>query len=339
MIQKINSIELFAGCGGLACGLDKAGFNHILLNEKDKDCCNTLEINKPLWNIQNKSIQEFDFSPHKNKTDFVSGGFPCQAFSHSGKRLGLSDTRGTLFYDFARCLEETKPICFLAENVKGLLTHDGGNTLNIIIDVFSDLGYHLYKPLLLNANNYDVAQKRERVFIFGVQKQYSQNFSFDNIKKGKSPTLNDIFYPGTYYQTAITDTQSPCAKYSDLKIDYFKKIPQGGNWKNLSIEEQKKYLGKMFDSGGGKTGILKRLSMISPSVTLLTSPTQKQTERCHPFENRPLNIREYARIQSFPDEWKFYGSTSSQYRQIGNAVPVNLAYHVGKHIYNQLIKL
>ena len=98
-------------------------------------------------------------------------------------------------------------------------------------------------------------------------------------------------------------------------------------------------MGKMFDSGGGKTGVLRRLSLDEPSLTLLTSPSQKQTERCHPLEIRPLNIREYARIQSFPDDWIFSGSISSQYKQIGNAVPVNLAYHIGLNIINQLIKV
>ncbi len=95
-------------------------------------------------------------------------------------------------------------------------------------------------------------------------------------------------------------------------------------------------MGKMFFSGGGKTGILKRLSLKEPSVTILTSPSQKQTERCHPTEVRPLNIRESARIQSFPDDWKFSGSISSQYKQIGNAVPVNLAFHVGEYILSQI---
>lgn len=121
---------------------------------------------------------------------------------------------------------------------------------------------------------------------------------------------------------------SPCASYPEYKKHLFKKIPQGGCWVNLPEEEQRSYLGKSYDSGGGKRGILHRLHMEKPCLTLLCTPTQKQTERCHPLEERPLSIREYARIQTFDDTYEFHGSMASQYRQIGNAVPVNLAKHV-----------
>ena len=111
-------------------------------------------------------------------------------------------------------------------------------------------------------------------------------------------------------------------------------IPQGGCWKNLPIEIQKSYLGNSFFSGGGKTGILHRLSMNKPCQTLLCTPSQKQTERCHPLYERPLTIREYARIQTFDDDYIFTGSISSQYKQIGNAVPVNMAKSIGQSIMN-----
>lgn len=334
MNNKITSVELFAGCGGLALGLEYAGFKHIALNEFNKDACLTLKSNRPEWNVIHKDIKEVDWSQYKN-IDLLSGGFPCQAFSHSGKRLGLEDTRGTLFYEFGRAIKEINPLCFLAENVKGLISHDNGNTLKIIIQTFSDLGYHVFPHLLLNANFYEVAQKRERIFIFGVKKEYKKFFYFNKPLAQKKLVLQDILKPGFYYPQPILETMG--ANYSPNKKYYFSKIPAGGYWKDLSIEEQKLYLGSMFASGGGKTGILRRLSMSEPCVTLLTSPSQKQTERCHPEEVRPFNIREYARIQSFPDIWKFSGSISSQYKQIGNAVPVNLAKHVGKMIFNQIV--
>lgn len=335
-MRKISSLELFAGCGGMAIGLEKAGFHHLLLNEFDKNAASTLKINRPEWNVLLKDIHQVDFLPYKNKVDLISGGFPCQAFSHSGKRLGFSDTRGTLFYEFARAIKEVEPICFLAENVKGLLSHDQGATIKTIINVFEELGYFVFSPLLLNANNYDVAQVRERVLIFGVKKEHKSYFDFNPPPKASSPTLKDIFLRGNYYETNVDEINSVGNNYSKNKETIFSKIPEGGNWKNLPIDMQKEYLGKMFFSEGGKTGILKRLSYSKPSVTLLTSPSQKQTERCHPKHNRPLNIREYARIQSFPDDWQFLGSISSQYKQIGNAVPVMLAYHVGKQIFSQL---
>lgn len=334
-MNKITSIELFAGAGGLALGMEKAGFSHVALNEFNKDASNTLVLNRPNWNVLSDSISNISWFDYKGKVDIVSGGFPCQAFSHSGKRLGLEDTRGTLFYEFARTLKEVEPLCFLAENVKGLLTHDNGKTLKIIIDTFSDLGYYVFQPLLLNANDYEVAQKRERLLIFGVKKEFKEHFVFTSPPKKEKIVLKDILISNKYYSNPITESEG--TKYSENKIKYFNLIPEGGNWKNLSLDLQKEYLGKMFYSGGGKTGILKRLSMNQPSVTILTSPSQKQTDRCHPLEIRPLTVRESARIQSFPDEWKFSGSTSSKYKQIGNAVPVNLGYHVGLYIIKQII--
>lgn len=336
--MKINNIELFAGAGGMALGLEKAGFEHILLNEFDKNACKTLKFNRPNWKIIEDNIETINWDNIiKSSVDLVSGGFPCQSFSHSGKRLGLEDTRGTLFYEFARCVKSVQPTCFLAENVKGLLTHDKGKTISLIIKTFEDLGYHVFKPLLLNSNNYEVAQKRERVFLFGVKKEFKQYFSFNKMIESKPLVLQDILFPGKYYPLKNKETFGH--NYSKIKKDYFDLIPEGGNWKSLPLDLQKKYLGNMFESGGGKTGILKRLSFKEPCVTILTSPSQKQTERCHPTETRPLTIRETARIQSFPDEWKFVGSLASQYKQIGNAVPVNLAKHIGLYIYKQIENL
>lgn len=338
-MKKITTAELFAGAGGLALGMEKAGFDHVFLNEFDKNACSTLKTNRPDWNIIEGDVRSINFEKYKGKIDLITGGFPCQAFSHSGKRLGLQDTRGTLFYEFARAIREIEPTCFLAENVKGLLTHEKGNTIKVILDVFSELGYFIYSPQLLNANNYDVAQKRERIFIFGVKKDLKEKFKFETPKPGKNPTLGDIFFKGKYYSTDVSNIDSNQPKYSQEKQKIFSLIPAGGNWKSLPEDIQKSYLGNMFFAEGGKTGILKRLSYQQPSVTLLTSPSQKQTERCHPEHCRPLNIREYARIQSFPDDWIFSGSISSQYKQIGNAVPVMLAYHVGKMIYEQISKI
>lgn len=332
----ITSLELFAGAGGLALGLEKAGFKTLALNEFDKNACQTLRNNRPNWNVIEGDIHKVNFKNFEGKIDLLSGGFPCQAFSHSGKRLGFEDTRGTLFYEFARAIKEIKPTCFLAENVKGLLSHDNGNTIKTIIDVFSDLGYFVFSPLLLNANDYEVAQKRERIFLFGVKKELEKEFTFNEPVKKNKITLRDIFEKNDYYLQPIPSSKG--VNYSEVKKKIFEKIPPGGYWRSLNVDEQKLYMGKMFDSGGGKTGVLRRLSLDEPSLTLLTSPSQKQTERCHPLEIRPLNIREYARIQSFPDDWIFSGSISSQYKQIGNAVPVNLAYHIGLNIINQLIK-
>lgn len=337
MKNNLKSIELFAGAGGMALGFEEAGYEHVALNEFNTNACNTLRHNRPEWNVLEGDITNINWTKYAKKNiDIVCGGFPCQPFSHSGKRLGLEDTRGTLFYEFARCLKETNATAFLAENVKGLLTHDEGRTLPVIIHAFEELGYHVYSPFIINANNFDVAQKRERLIIFGVKKEFksSLKFSLDLIPQSKKIVLKDIFYPGKYYPNPMPESKGTL--FSSKKAEYFKKIPEGGNWKNLDEETAKEYMGTMYFSGGGKTGILKRLSREMASPTILTSPSQKQTERAHPLENRPLNIRESARIQSFPDEWIFQGSVSEQYKQIGNAVPVNLAKHLALFLKPQL---
>jgi DNA (cytosine-5)-methyltransferase 1 len=168
-----------------------------------------------------------------------------------------------------------------------------------------------------------------------VKKEHSHFFTFNAPISFSPLILKDILYPGKYYSTL--PPKSGASQYSANKKPYFDLIPPGGYWKHLPIEKQKKYMGNMFFSEGGKTGILRRLSMDEACMTVLTSPSQKQTERCHPLETRPFTIREYARIQSFPDDWQFTGSVSSQYKQIGNAVPVNLAKHVGKMILEQIV--
>ncbi len=333
--MSINTIELFAGSGGLALGLERAGFHHIMLNEYDKNCAQTLKLNKPNWNVIHEDIKKISFKPYKN-IQMVTGGFPCQAFSHSGKRLGFEDARGTLFYEFARAVDECRPDFFLIENVKGLITHDKGRTIQTIINTLEDLKYHVFNPLLLNSKNYHVAQNRERVFIFGCLKKFKNKVNFEAPPKVKSITLHDILKSTSIFKENIEKIQTNSPKYSKEKENLFALIPQGGNWKNLNLDLQKQYMGQMFYSGGGKTGVLKKLSYSDISPTILTSPSQKQTERCHPEFNRPLSIRECARIQSYPDNWKFTGSISAQYKQIGNSVPPELAFHLGKYLYDQI---
>ena len=126
---NFNSIELFAGAGGLALGMEKAGFNHVLLNEFDKYACETLRFNRPDWNVVEGDIHEVDFTAYRGKIHFLSGGFPCQAFSYAGKRLGFEETRGTLFFEMARAIKETDPLVFMGENVRGLFDNDKGGPM------------------------------------------------------------------------------------------------------------------------------------------------------------------------------------------------------------------
>ena len=305
-----------SGCGGLDEGLIQSGLTPTVFNDINKDCCETLKINYPNVNIVQGSMETVDI---KN-VDLIVGGVPCQSFSHAGMRLGLDDPRGMLIYKFIELVHKANPKIFLIENVKGLQTHNKGKTLDELIKFIEA------KNQILNAHDYGVPQKRERIFIIGVLKSFNKEFFFPSKNEVKL-VLKDVLK---------NVPESNCAKYSDEKIRLFKKIPQGGCWVDLDKDEQIKYLGNSYFSGGGKRGILKRLSLDKPSLTLLCSPSQKQTERCHPLYDRPLSIREYARIQTFSDDYKFAGSMSSQYKQIGNAVPVNLAREIGSSIINFL---
>ncbi|PGH22870.1 DNA (cytosine-5-)-methyltransferase [Fusobacterium polymorphum] len=331
---QLKAIELFAGAGGLALGIEKAGFNTIGLIEIDKNACDTLKLNRPNWNIINENIATISskdleslFSIKKGELELLSGGAPCQAFSYAGKRLGLEDTRGTLFYHYALFLKKLQPKIFLFENVKGLLSHDKGKTHETIINVFKEEGYTIYEKVL-NAWDYGVAQKRERLIIVGIRNDLLNklNFLFPTPHNYK-PILRDIL---------LDCPESKGVAYSEYKKKIFELVPPGGYWKDIPKEIAKEYMKSCWDMEGGRTGILRRLSLDEPSLTVLTSPSQKQTDRCHPIEARPFTIRENARCQSFPDEWIFSGSIADQYRQVGNAVPVNLAYEVALEIRKAL---
>lgn len=326
-IRQYNSIELFAGAGGLAIGLEKAGFNAVALNEIDKNACATLRKNRPHWNVLEGDISQIDFTVYK-EIDFLSGGFPCQAFSYAGNKLGFEDTRGTLFFEFARAIKEIKPKVFLGENVRGLLTHDNGKTLAAIKSVIQEIGYTLIEPKVLKAIFYRVPQKRERLFLVCIRNDLIKQAHFEWPQPfNRVLTLKDALKKGVLYDSDCPQSQGQV--YPERKKQVLSMVPPGGCWVDLPDDVQREYMQKSYFMGGGKTGMARRLSYDSPSLTLTCAPAQKQTERCHPEETRPLNIREYARIQTFPDEWTFMGSVSSQYKQIGNAVPVNLAHAMG----------
>jgi DNA (cytosine-5)-methyltransferase 1 len=319
-------LELFAGAGGLAIGLEQAGLKCLALNEYDHWAAETLRTNRPHWEVIENDIRNVSFKKYKGKVDVVTGGFPCQAFSYAGKKLGLQDARGTLFYEFARAVDETKPLICVGENVRGLLNHDNGRTIEGMISILDEIGYKVLDPRILKAIHYKVPQKRERLILVGIRKDINLEFEFPK-PHNKIYTLKDALKKGELYASSVPLSSGPV--YPKRKKEILDLIPQGGYWRNLPIKLQKEYMQKSFYLGGGKTGIARRISWDEPCLTLTCSPAQKQTERCHPEETRPFRVREYARIQTFPDDWKFAGSISQQYKQIGNAVPVNLAKEIG----------
>ena len=320
-------IDLFAGAGGTALGFSNAGINHVLLNEFDKNAAQALKDNSDAhglnWVIDDRDVHDVEFSPYQ--AEIMQAGFPCQAFSYAGKSKGFEDTRGTLFFEFARAIHVVQPKIAIGENVRGLERHDGGRTLKTMLAALDDLGYRVnYK--ILRAQYLDVPQKRERLIIFAVRKDLDCPILFTKER--------DYFISLKQALEGCPDSEGQ--EYPEKKRKVMERVPEGGCWRDLPDDVAREYMGGSYHLSGGRTGMARRLSWDQPSLTLTCAPAQKQTERCHPSETRPLKVREYARIQTFPDDWSFSGSLANQYKQIGNAVPVNLGYHVGRCVLASL---
>jgi DNA (cytosine-5)-methyltransferase 1 len=320
-------VEMCAGAGGLSTGLVRAGFTPLLLVDNNRDCCETLRANHADAHVMHTTMEEIKWDAlgitRATNLDLLAGGMPCQSFSQAGTRRGFDDPRGSLLVTFMNLVQILRPKVFLIENVKGLLSHNSGNTLAWILDQLQQDAHYVVQYKCLDASKYEVPQKRERVFIVGVRADIPKQFNFP-IPQAHAMTLRGVL---------DNVPPSPGATYSPYKLSFFQQIPPGGCWVHLpTVELQQEYMGASYFSGGGRRGILRRLSFDEPCLTLLCSPSQKQTERCHPTETRPLTVREYARIQTFPDTYVFHGGVASQYKQIGNAVPVVLAEIMGKCI-------
>lgn len=216
---------------------------------------------------------------------------------------------------------------FLFENVRGLLTHNHGNTYKTMLNIFAKEGYTIDKKVL-NAWDYGVPQKRERLITVGIRNDLVDKTEYVFPKPHDyKPVLKDVL---------LDCPDSPYIPYGEKKKKIFELVPAGGYWRDIDPNVAKEYMKSCWEMEGGRTGILRRMSLDEPSLTVLTSPSQKQTERCHPLEARPFTIRENARCQTFPDEWEFCGNVSSQYKQVGNAVPVNLAWDIATEIHRSL---
>ena len=330
-------------------GLERAGINIVIGQDFDQNCVDTMRVNGrralagDIRGISPEAV--LDMAGMKAGEPFlVCGGPPCQPFSTAGKRLGINDPRGSLFADFVRMLDFIRPRFFIMENVKGIMSAPlrdaDGNTsvspegatavLDVILSEFGRLGYRTVYGIL-DAVNYGVPQFRERFILIGSRDNEDIFLPF--------PTHFQMHQDAAYrWRTAgsaikdLEDSPSECGKFSDGRIRYLRMIPEGGNWRDLPADVMQDVLGGAYFSAGGKTGLYRRLSYSQPAPTLVTSPAQMTTMLCHPVKDRPLSIREYARLQQFPDGWLFSGSVSARYRQIGNAVPLGLAEAVGKAV-------
>ena len=300
--------------------------------------------------------------------DLLVGGPPCQAFSTAGNRGTVQDPRGTLLWDFLRFVDGLRPKFFVMENVRGLLSaalrhrplaqrpDKGGPPLQpdeepgSVVRLFaSDLQaipgtpYHM-DCFEVNAVNYGAPQLRERAIFIG--NRYGRQVDFvapTHGVIGSGP--RDLFErqgelkPWRTLRDAIGDLDDPdpvVMDFSPRKKTFLSMIPEGSNWRSLPVELQKQSMGKAWFAKGGRSGWWRRLTFDLPCPTLVTMPNHASTALCHPTETRALTLREYARIQEFPDNWEFKGKPAQQYAQVGNAVPVRLGKIAGVVIASSL---
>jgi len=346
-------ISLFSGAMGLDVGLGKAGLSVKVGQDSDRSCIATMQANG--HNVLRGDIR--DIQPHQlldatgltpGEPFLICGGPPCQPFSTAGKRLGINDPRGSLFMDFIRTIDAIRPRFFIMENVKGLMSaplehvphierngmgtsaQGRGTGLDVVLSEFDKLGYKTVYGVL-DAVNYGVPQFRERFVLIGSREHENIFLPFPT----HFQMHQDPAYRWGTLRSAISDLESDpgeCAFFSRDRMDLLKLVPEGGNWRSLPDDLVEKAMGGAYLSGGGKVGFYRRLPYDQPSPTIVASPVQKASMLCHPTQNRPLSVKEYARIQQFPDDWQFAGTIASKYRQIGNAVPVGLAAALGKAI-------
>ena len=352
-----NAISLFSGAMGLDLGIEKAGFSIRVCVEKDKWAASTIRNNTQIPVIC-KDINEVSTSEilqaaglSRNDVTLVIGGPPCQAFSTAGKQRGFADFRGNVMLQYLRVVSDIQPEYFIMENVRGLqsaklncipeeyagytaIKDVRGSAFYFMASEFRKLGYSI-SYALLNAANYGVPEKRERIVVIG--------------HKGRrvpmpSPTHSENGDYGTKKWNTLRSCIGDMEERTDLhyielrkqSLPFLKLLKEGQNWRNLPKEAAMQAMGKAYFLPGGKTGFLRRLKFDEPSPTLVTSPTMPATLLCHPTKLRPLAVEEYARIQQFPDSWTFDGSIETIYKQIGNAVPVGLGLAIGRQVMKSI---
>ena len=347
-----TAVSLFSGAMGLDLGIEKAGFEVLACVENDKDCVETIKLNRPNIKVYGEDINKLD--PFKVLSEIckkpgdvtlVVGGPPCQSFSTAGKRMSFNDFRGNVIIRFLDYVRAIKPKYFILENVRGIYSAKLANTppeyseCKSIEDTPGSVVYFLYKEFqklgysvsfnLFDSSFYSVPQKRERLIMFGT-------YSSELIPTPKPITAKT---PVTLRE-AIGGIQSKKQDFIPMRAahaKFLKLLKSGQNWKNLPKVLQEEAMGKSYRLQGGKTGFYRRLSWDKPSPTLVTHPAMPATMLVHPDKLRPLSIQEYALIQQFPKNWKFAGKIISIYKQIGNAVPLGLGLMAGKAICDHIL--
>ena len=324
----MNLISLFCGCGGLDLGFEKAGFNISVANEFDKTIYPTFKANHPRTHLIEgdvRKVQKEDIAEYINgEVDGIIGGPPCQSWSEAGALRGINDERGKLFYDYIRILRDFQPKFFLAENVSGMLANRHSEAVQNILSLFEETGYDVTMTLV-NAKDYGVAQERKRVFYIGFRKDLNIQFEFpkgSTEDDSKKLTLRDIIWD-------LKDTAVPSLeknKHNPAAInnnEYFT-----GAFSTIFMSRNRV---KSWDEQAYTVQASGRQCQLHPQAPKMVKIGKNDCRFVEGQENlyRRMTIREVARIQGFPDDFKFiYESTDTAYKMIGNAVPVNLAYEI-----------
>lgn len=325
-------ISLFSGCGGLDLGFERAGFEIPIANEYDPTIWETYKINHPSTKLIEGDIRNIQESDFPDDIDGIIGGPPCQSWSEAGSLRGINDSRGKLFYDYIRILKSKQPKFFLAENVSGMLANRHSEAVRNIIEMFKECGYDLTVSLV-NAKDYGVPQERRRVFYIGFRRDLGVRFKFpvgSTADEKKRLTLRD-----TIWDLQFTAVPAGARNYHNPKAinnnEFFT-----GAYSPIFMSRNRV---KGWDEQAFTVQASGRQCQLHPQAPKMKFVEQNKREfvRGKEYLYRRMTIREIARIQGFPDDFKFiYNYTDDAYKMIGNAVPVNLAYEVAVAIKEAL---
>lgn len=325
-------ISLFSGCGGLDLGFERAGFEIPIANEYDPTIWETYKINHPSTKLIEGDIRNIQESDFPDDIDGIIGGPPCQSWSEAGSLRGINDSRGKLFYDYIRILKSKQPKFFLAENVSGMLANRHSEAVRNIIEMFKECGYDLTVSLV-NAKDYGVPQERRRVFYIGFRRDLGVRFKFpvgSTADEKKRLTLRD-----TIWDLQFTAVPAGARNYHNPQAvnnnEYFM-----GAYSPIFMSRNRV---KGWDEQAFTVQASGRQCQLHPQAPKMKFIEQNKREFVKGKEHlyRRMTIREIARIQGFPDDFKFiYNYTDDAYKMIGNAVPVNLAYEVAVAIKEAL---
>lgn len=331
-------ISLFSGCGGMDLGFKKAGFNIIWANDFDLDAQAVYSLN--LGKIDKRDILTVGEDEIPDG-DILTAGFPCQPFSNAGNRKGVHDSRGMLYKECLRIIKRKMPKVIVFENVKGLLSTkyiDGRNLAEVIVADLSDMnniGYNVVYQLV-NAADYGVPQNRQRVLFVGIRKDLKKTFTFPQKKSKTNLSLDNILDIPDCAENHVDWPFSPQA------LEMIEYIPEGGSWKDVPYERLAPRFQKIRDDMKKyhSPNFYRRFARTEICGTITASAQPENCGIIHPTENRRYTVREVARIQSFPDDFKFITDSpkniTAMYKVIGNAVPVTLAYNLAKAIKDQV---